>query len=237
MSSRNSESRQRQPYDPASDEVDEEDRHPPRRVAIVPTKALVPVCGVCCIMLSCYCKAPACLGCYSKYWICCCNQEAVCCKPTKEPGYNCVCFRMEVLTGTCPALLQMEQQCFCSDCRCACPQTPYGFPCIFTCCFYTCCYRWRSACKCCASIGFITYYTEGLDQVDQSRRYEDIINSHSGSSSGRAGRANAATGTPNSPGVQAAEVQLVDATPPMADVAVIESAPPSESDISFVEEV
>ena len=32
--------------------------------------------------------------------ICCCYEEAVCCKVTREPGFNWICFKCEIMNAS-----------------------------------------------------------------------------------------------------------------------------------------
>ena len=118
------------------------------REPIVPFIDVTPMCGVVCCINSLYFSSPGCLGCsckvpliyffkhVNKSVILCCYESAVCCKVTKEPGFNCILSKFECLTNDIGNCAQFNNQCFCFDCRCSIPDYEER-QCILTLCFIT----------------------------------------------------------------------------------------------------
>jgi hypothetical protein len=57
----------------------------------VRVKDLVPFCGLCCFLISCYSEWPDCLGSVCENTICCCNAKMILCKTSKEKEAICKC--------------------------------------------------------------------------------------------------------------------------------------------------
>ena len=67
---------------------------------------LTSCCSVCCVISSCYCKCPQCLGVQTKGVICCCETEGACCKVGVKEG-SCWYVRdvwVECATKSCIAI-------------------------------------------------------------------------------------------------------------------------------------
>ncbi len=118
-------------------------------------KDLIPYDSMCCVIRSCYCNFPLCLGCQGDYTCLCIEQSYKSCKPVANDE-DILCSFCEggcyiVPISTC---CKSVDQCFCLDSRCAFPCDD-DVPCICGSCFITCCYKFQCKCACCQSIGQI----------------------------------------------------------------------------------
>ena len=127
--------------------------------------ALTPLCAAACCLSSCYTDWPECCGCRCKGVLCCLAGEEIFCKPAcdfcgevkqqlkKNPRTCCV-----ITEGTCICInpdscCNVNQQCFCVDCRLAFPPgTSDDLPCLITILFITCCYQYGCNCGVCAQV-------------------------------------------------------------------------------------
>lgn len=99
-------------------------------------RELIPCCGCCCTIISCYCKWPECCGYYAKGNFVCIETEAICCKTGKREGSLCVCIRNELEIIQPTTCCKMECQPCCIDERCAIP-CDKEVPCIVSVCGLT----------------------------------------------------------------------------------------------------
>ena len=78
------------------------------RSPVIPINRLIPCCGLLCCINSFVCQQPECGGCYFRDICCCIQHEVFCCKGTTESGYDCVCYRMECMKGSCQDCCQVS---------------------------------------------------------------------------------------------------------------------------------
>ncbi len=57
----------------------------------VPVEDLIPCCGGCCFIASCYTEFPDCCGAVSEQTCLCINPKLIMCKSSKEPDACCKC--------------------------------------------------------------------------------------------------------------------------------------------------
>lgn len=95
---------------------------------------LVPISAMCCTITSFYCKMPECWGCSSEGTICCIEEEMKCLKcvdsASNEDQKCCILQEAGCYCVKPQTCVQMTQQTFCLDSRCALPCTD-KVPCMF----------------------------------------------------------------------------------------------------------
>jgi len=101
--------------------------------------SLVPIGACCCMIDSCFCKFPACIGCQGKSECLFLQGTCACCKilDCSDSEKRCCAFVCNEYMIQPRTLIQQQVQCFCIDRRCALPCTKdvpmmvnvYGFNC------------------------------------------------------------------------------------------------------------
>lgn len=83
---------------------------------------LVPCFALCCMIESCYCDWPECIGCRGRMVICCLSGQGMCCKPAcaccghvnpelkKDPDTCCVCQDANIICISPSTCFSTEQQ-------------------------------------------------------------------------------------------------------------------------------
>ena len=113
----------------------------------VDPKDLCSVCGVICIVLSCYPKWPDCLGCAAKGVFLCCEIEQVLCKTGRTEGSICMCLKSEVEVIKPTVCVKCTEQLCCLDLRCSLPFDD-DVPCICAVLGLTMMKDFKCLCKC-----------------------------------------------------------------------------------------
>eukprot|EP01034_Spumella_vulgaris_P036159 gene36159-44599_t len=118
----------------------------------VNVNTLVPICGVCCFIVSLVPDCSSCMGCVSESTLCCFSAKQVLCKPSVEPGSYCkMCF-IECDIDPFTTFLSSRSQCLILDCRIALPNNE-KVPCICNALGLTVCFNMGSRCRCFNTIG------------------------------------------------------------------------------------
>jgi len=127
-----------------------------RELGDVKVEELIPFYSACCVIESCYCKFPDCIGCMANETCLCVQQKCACCKPVtekSEDGICCICNKNAcnvIMPSTC---CSGEAQACCLDYRGAFPCNKKT-PCLVGCCFIHCFAEWKFVgCKVCAKVG------------------------------------------------------------------------------------
>ena len=118
----------------------------------VDSKDLCSVCGLVCIVLSCYPKWPDCLGCSAKGVFLCCEIEQVLCKTGRTEGSLCMCMKSEWEVIKPTVCVKCTKQLFCLDLRCALPFDE-DVPCVCAVLGLTLMKEFKCICKCADKMG------------------------------------------------------------------------------------
>ena len=113
---------------------------------------LCPVCGLICVVLSCYPKWPECIGAAVKGQFLCCEIEQVLCKTGRTEGSICMCLKTECEVIKPTVCVKMTKQVCCLDLRCALPHDE-EVPCICTILGLQCMKNYECDVKCSAKLG------------------------------------------------------------------------------------
>jgi hypothetical protein len=113
---------------------------------------LCPLCGLICVVLSCYPKFPECIGCSTKGEFLCCQLEGVLCKTGRTEGSICMCMKQEVEIIQPTVCVKLTEQCFCLDLRCSLPHDE-DVPCICAVAGIKCMRNYKCECEVGGSLG------------------------------------------------------------------------------------
>lgn len=139
-------------YQLSEKQLSEGQLHASKHVGAVNVKDLVPWCGVCCFIASCYTECPDCFGSVCENTIMCCKQRIIVCKCGKDLNEQlCKCVGLDCDVVKCKVCCKSRAQSCCLDVRASIPPNE-EIPCLVTVCCVTCCYDYRFMCRCCKGI-------------------------------------------------------------------------------------
>lgn len=107
---------------------------------------LQPCMACCCVISSCYFKAPQCCGYYAKGNLTCFEIEGLCCKTGAREGSICVINKNECECIQPTTCIKCESQMCCIDERCAFP-CDAEVPCMLAVCGFTCVQDYKFVCE------------------------------------------------------------------------------------------
>jgi len=140
------------------DEVNEPKEN--SRTGDVPIFDLVPCCGFCCCIFSCFTEFPECFGSVCENVICCIGCKILTCKGTKEGGSICKICSSDCVCMSFKVCCSARGQFFCLDSRVSLPPTP-DIPCLATLCCLTMCYNYNCVCTCAKNVREMHYQVDG----------------------------------------------------------------------------
>jgi len=106
---------------------------------------LTPFASCCCVITSCYCSLPKCLGVYSKGLFTCLQVEVLCCKTPIDDGSLCLCTKSEIECVKPEVCCKLTHQQFCCVQSCAFP-CDAEVPCMMTLLGVTCVRDYKCHC-------------------------------------------------------------------------------------------
>ena len=116
---------------------------------------MCPFAACCCAVISCYTKAPDCIGCYNQGVFLCCELETLCCKTGwnegTADGQICLALKGEIEIIKPEGCCKLQEQLCCVNSACALP-CDEEVPCMMSLLGITCVKNYKPVCEACKSM-------------------------------------------------------------------------------------